>query len=153
MAKVVNCRSWQQGEKLYLSDELEAQARQRQEEYNDNSDDPIVAMLQKFLDTKLPVDWATRDIADRRRWLKNPDPLDAEGVELREKVCAAEFICEQMGRDMSDKEYKYLCRRISKLIEETPGWERVSTSRHAEKWYGVQRSFKRLPTVNDEDDL
>lgn len=144
---------YKQGEKLYLSDELEAQARQRQEEYNDNSDDPIVAMLQKFLDTKLPVDWATRDIADRRRWLKNPDPLDAEGVELREKVCAAEFICEQMGRDMSDKEYKYLCRRISKLIEETPGWERVSTSRHAEKWYGVQRSFKRMPTVNDEDDL
>ena len=83
---------YKQGEKLYLSDELEAQARQRQEEYNDNSDDPIVAMLQKFLDTKLPVDWATRDIADRRRWLKNPDPLDAEGVELREKVCAAEFI-------------------------------------------------------------
>lgn len=144
---------YKQGEKLYLSDELEAQARQRQEEYNDNSDDPIVAMLQKFLDTKLPVDWATRDIDDRRRWLKNPDPLDAEGVELREKVCAAEFICEQMGRDMSDKEYKYLSRKICKLIDDLPDWERVSTTKHAQKWYGIQKGFRRKITVNQDDDI
>lgn len=144
---------YKQGEKLYLSDELEAQARQRQEEYNDNSDDPIVAMLQKFLDTKLPVDWATRDIDDRRRWLKNPDPLDAEGVELREKVCAAEFICEQMGRDMSDKEYKYLSRKICKLIDDLPDWERVSTTKHAQKWYGMQKGFRRKITVNQDDDI
>jgi hypothetical protein len=110
-------------------------------------------MLQKFLDTKLPVDWATRDIADRRRWLKNPDPLDAEGVELREKVCAAEFICEQMGRDMSDKEYKYLSRKICKLIDGLPDWERVSMVRHAEKWYGRQKGCRRIIQATDEDDL
>lgn len=142
-----------QGERLYLNEELEAQARQRQEEYNDNSDDPLVAMLQNFLELKLPADWATRDIADRRRWLKNPDPLDAVGVEQRDKVCAAEFICEQMGRDMSDKEFKYLCRKVSKMIEETNNWERVSTTRHAEKWYGIQRGFRRIKIATNDDDL
>lgn len=142
-----------QGERLYLNEELEAQARQRQEEYNDNSDDPLVAMLQNFLELKLPADWSARDIADRRRWLKNPDPLDAVGVERRDKVCAAEFICEQMGRDMSDKEFKYLCRKVSKMIEETNNWERVSTTRHAEKWYGIQRGFRRIKVSTNGDDL
>ena len=144
---------YRNGEKLYLSDELEVCAKQRQEEYNDNSDDPMVAMLQTFLDTKLPVDWATRDIIDRRRWLKNPDPLDAEGVELREKVCAAEFICEQMGRDMSDKEYKYLSRKVCKMIDDLPDWERISTTKHAAKWYGTQKGFRRIKRGNQEDYL
>lgn len=144
---------YRRGEKLYLDDELEAQARQRQEAYNDDSDDPIVAMLNKYLDMKLPADWATRDIADRRRWIKNPDPLDAEGVETRSRVCAAEFICEQLGRDISDKEFKYLARRVNRLIGDLPNWERVSTSRHAEKWYGVQRAFKRVETDDSDDDI
>lgn len=144
---------YRQGEKLYLTEELEAQARQRQEEYNDNSDDPLAAILQNFLDLKLPADWATRDIADRRRWLKNPDPLDAVGVERRDKVCAAEFICEQMGRDMSDKEYKYLSRKVCKMIDDLPDWERVSMVRHAEKWYGRQKGFKRIKAATNEDDL
>lgn len=140
------------GEKLYLDDSMEAEARQRQETYNDNSDDPMVAMLYKFLDTKLPVDWATRDIADRRRYLRSPDPLDAEGIELRERVCAAEFICEQLGRDIADKEFKYLARRISKLIDALPNWERVSSTKHAAKFYGTQRGFRRKMDC-EEDNL
>lgn len=144
---------YNEGEKLYLSDDMEILARQRQEEYNDNSDDPMVALLLKFLDTKLPVDWATYTIADRRRWLNNPDPLDTEGTELRERVCAPEFICEQLGRDMSDKDYRYLSRRICKLIEALPNWERVSTTKHAQAWYGTQKGFRRKIAVNQEDDI
>lgn len=143
---------YHQGEKLYLDDTLEAQARKRQEAYNDDSDDPVVSMLHKYLDTKLPVDWTTRDIADRRRYLRSPDPLDAEGVELRTRVCAAEFICEQLGRDVSDKEFKYIARRVFKLMDALPNWERVSTTKHAAKWYGVQKGFRRIIDP-DEDDL
>ncbi|MEG1158771.1 MAG: virulence-associated E family protein, partial [Acidaminococcaceae bacterium] len=143
---------YRQGEKLYLDDKLEVQAKKRQEAYNDDSDDPVVSMLHKYLDTKLPVDWQTKDIADRRRYLRSPDPLDAEGVELRTRVCAAEFICEQLGRDVSDKEFKYLARRVSKLIEALPNWERISSTKHAAKWYGTQRGFRRI-IEPDEDDL
>ena len=134
---------YRRGERLYLSDELEAQARQRQEAYNDDSDDPIV----------LPADWPTRDIPDRRRYIRTPDPLQADGVEMRSRVCAAEFICEQLGREISDKEFKYLARRVSKMIASLPNWERISTTKHAEKWYGIQRGFRRIDTVNDEEDL
>ena len=135
---------YKRGERLYLSQELEAQAKQRQQEYNDNNDDPLEAMLHKFLDTKLPKDWADRDVSDRRRWLHTSDPLGSEGTEQRERVCAAEFICEQMGRDMLDKEYKYLARRVSKLLDTMPDWERVSTTKHAQRWYGIQRGYRRI---------
>ena len=144
---------YKQGEKLYLSDELEAQARQRQEEYNDNSDDPILAMLTKYLDTRLPVTWDTMDVQARRSYLRDPDPLQADGTELRERVCAAEFICERMGRDMTDKEYKYLARRICKIIDGLPDWERISSTRHVQQLYGVQKGFRRKPSAENEDDL
>lgn len=141
------------GEKLYLSDTLESAARKRQEDYNDDSDDPTISLLQKFLETKLPADWDTYDLQRRRAYLHNPDPLDANGVILRERVCAAEFICEQMGKDMTDKDYKYLARRICKIMEARPNWERVSSSRHAAKLYGIQRAFRRIIAVNEEEDL
>lgn len=144
---------YRRGEKLYLDDQLEAQARQRQEAYNDDSDDPIVAMLHKFLDMKLPADWPTRDIPDRRRYIRTPDPLQADGVEMRSRVCAAEFICEQLGREISDKEFKYLARRVSKMIASLPNWERMGASRHADRWYGVQKAFRRIESVTSEDNL
>lgn len=147
-AEAVHC--YRQGEKLYLDTEMELAARQRQMEYNDDSDDPMTAMLHKFLDTKLPVDWATRDIASRRLWLNSPDPLDATGTEVRDRVCAAEFICEQLKRELTDKDFKYLARRVTKMIEEIPGWEKMSSTRHAASLYGIQRGFKR--TVNPDDD-
>ena len=142
---------YRRGEKLYLDDRLEAEARQRQEAYNDDSDDPMVAMLYKFLDMKLPADWPTRDIADRRRYIRTPDPLQAEGVEVRTRVCAAEFVCEQLGRDMADKEFKYMTRKVSKLIADMPNWERVGASRHADRWYGVQKAFERINDVTEDD--
>lgn len=145
---------WKQGEALYLPPELEAEARQRQSEFNDNCDDPLRDMLATFLDTKLPPDWPGWDLTRRRAFLKNPDPLDAEGTETRERVCPAEFICERMGREMADKEYKYLARRVNRLLIDM-GWMRGGVSRHVESLYGRQKCFTRplKDTYSDEDDL
>lgn len=144
---------YKQGERLYLSDELEAQAKQRQQDFNDDNDDPIVAMLDKYLNTLLPVNWDTMDIQARRSYLRDPDPLQAEGTVKRDKVCAAEFICEQLGKDMADKGYKYLCRRVSKMIGDRPEWERVSSTKHAAKLYGTQRGFRRVEQPDEDDDI
>jgi predicted P-loop ATPase len=144
---------YREGEKLYLDEEMETLARKRQQEFNDDVDDPLFSLLQKFLDTKLPGDWNMRDINSRRRWLRDPDTLDADGVEVRDRVCAAEFICEMMGKDMTDKEYKYTARKVCKMMEGLEGWEKVNLSRHAEKLYGSQRSFRRSLVVNQDDDL
>lgn len=144
---------YKQGEPLYLSEELEAQAKQRQQDFNDDNDDPIVAMLDKYLNTLLPVNWDTMDIQSRRSYLRDPDPLQAEGTVKRDKVCAAEFICEQLGKDMTDKDYKYLCRRVSKMIGDRPEWERVSSTKHAAKLYGTQRGFRRVEQPDEDDDI
>ena len=144
---------YKQGEPLYLSEELEAQAKQRQQDFNDDNDDPIVAMLDKYLSTLLPVNWDTMDIQARRSYLRDPDPLQAEGTAKRDKVCAAEFICEQLGKDMADKDYKYLCRRVSKMIGDRPEWERVSSTKHAAKLYGTQRGFRRVEQPDEDDDI
>ena len=142
---------WKRGEKLYLPFDLEREARNRQRQYNDDSDDPLRDMLAAFLDTRLPADWDTWDLNRRRAYMRNPDPLDAVGVVLRERVCAAEFICERMGREMSDKEYKYLSRRVCRLLDEM-GWERRPLSRFAEKLYGRQKYFSRPPKQDAEDE-
>lgn len=140
---------WKKGEKLYLPPELEAEARQRQCQYNDDNDDPMRDMLAVFLEMKLPVDWESWDLNRRRAYIRNPDPLDEVGTVRRDRVCAAEFICERMGREMSDKEYKYLARKVWRMLGET-GWSGPITSRHAERIYGRQKSFCRAETEEAE---
>ncbi|MBR3287945.1 MAG: hypothetical protein IKI72_09065, partial [Bacteroidales bacterium] len=107
---------WRDGERLYLPPDMEAEARRRQEAFNDDADDPLREMLEAFLETPLPADWAAWDLRRRRAFFANPDPLEAAGTERRSRVCAAEFICERMGREMADKEYKYLARKVNRLI-------------------------------------
>lgn len=142
---------WKQGEKLYLSPELEAEARQRQSRYNDDNDDPMRDMLAVFLDMKLPVDWGSWDLNRRRAYIRNPDPLDEVGTVQRDRVCAAEFLCERMGREMSDKDYKYLARRVWRLLGEM-GWDGPVISRHAERIYGRQKSFRRYAKSDTDDE-
>lgn len=145
---------WRRGEKLYLDANLETEARKRQQEHNDDQDDPLREVLAAFLDMKLPADWASWDMLRRRAYLKNPDPLDEIGIAQRDRIAVPEFLCERMGKDMADKEYKYQARRIAAMLDNMPGWERMGTSRHAESLYGVQRSWHRIckPNVNSNDE-
>ena len=132
---------YREGEKLYLNEELEAEARRRQTEFNDNADDPLKGAIQAFLDMKLPPDWNTWDLNRRRAYIKNPDPLDEIGTEMRTKVCAAEFLCEVMGRSIGDKDYKYEARRVNKVLDEI-GWVKRPTLRFP--LYGQQRAYYRI---------
>lgn len=142
---------WKGGHPLKLPDWLETEARQMQEEYNDDRDDPLEGLLRAFLDMKLPPDWPAWDLNRRRAYLRNPDPLEAEAVVTRERFCIAEFICERMGRDMADKEYKYLARKIGAIMDRTEGWERVNTSKHAKNLYGIQKAFRRTGKRETEE--
>lgn len=144
---------WRDGELLYLPTDLEAEARQRQAEYNDDYDDPLEQMLRTFLDMKLPTDWDSWDLRRRRAYINNPDPLDQDGIVVREKICVPEFICERMGRNMTDKEYKYLARKVGKMLRNMPGWTPITSTRHAAKLYGLQKGYKRVESNDDESDL
>lgn len=80
-------------------------------------------MIQSFVNMKLPVDWYTWDINRRRAYLRNPDPLDATATEPRTRVCAAEFICEALGRSMADKDYRYLARKFNRIMAQDKRWK------------------------------
>ena len=144
---------WKEGETLYLPNDLEAEARQKQAEYNDEADDPIKDMLIAYLDMKLPGEWQTWDLKRRRAYITDPDPLDQTGTEERTRICAAEFICERLGKDMGDKDYKYTARKIGRLMDRLPGWERMGISKHAQAIYGAQRAFKRVYDDSSDEDI
>ena len=139
------------GEKLYLSEELEAEARKRQGEFNDNQEDPLPGMVQAYLDMKLPPDWNTWDLNRRRAYIKNPDPLDEAGTETRTKVCAAEFLSEVLGRDVGSKDYKYEARKVNQILSDL-GWQRKNGL--SLSLYGRQKGFIRpLEQTEDDSDL
>ena len=68
-------------------------------------------------------------------------------------MCAAEFICEYLGMDISDKDYRYKSRNICRIMREMPGWEEAGVSRHVEFLYGRQKSFKRDKKITEDDNL
>ena len=143
---------YQQGEKLYLDREQTDALRSAQEEFSDESDDPLKPLLQQFLYMKLPPDWYSWDLPRRRSYLNAGDPLDAEGIVDRERFCIAEFLCERMGASLSDKDYKYKARKVGKVMADFADWQKSSTSRQAGNLYGTQRTYKRVFAENNEND-
>ena len=59
-----------------------------------------------------------------------------------------------MGRDLTDREYRYLARRIGAWMKDIKGWERKGVSRTvAGGRYGSQLVYGKTPDDEDEDDL
>ena len=145
--------AWKKGEKLWLDADMERQARERQQAFNDDSDDPTRELLEDFLSRKMPADWGTYDLNRRKAWWKDPDPMNAEATETRQVMCAAEFICERLGIDMSDVKYRYAARKVKNLMRDREDWEEVSMCKHVESLYGRQRGFRRKIQADKEDEI
>lgn len=144
---------YKEGEELCVPTELELMVKQRQAEHNDDRDDPMPELLKIFLDMKLPPDWNAWGLNRRRAYIKNPDPLDEAGTETRTKVCAAEFICEYLGINITDKDYKYKARQMFRIMRTFSDWEESGVSRHAECLYGRQKAFSRKQNDDDESKI
>ena len=144
---------YRQGEKLYLPHDLEMQARSVQELFNDGHDDPLVGMIQNYLDTLLPADWDKWTADERRAYFQHHDELSSKGAIRRDKVCAMEICCELLNEKPTDKS-KYSARQVSAIMRRIGGWEPVSSMRFSA--YGTQKGFRRIseevPEI-DEDDL
>lgn len=139
---------YRQGEKLYLDAEQEAEARSRQCDYNVDVDDPVPGLLDEYLAMRLPADWYTWDIARRRAFMQNPDPLAGESLE-RTKFYAGEFVYERLGINLKDKEYAYEMKKVNKLMRAKEGWRyqdcRISG-------YGKQKSWLLSPSrIGDKE--
>ena len=143
---------YEQGEPLFLSRDLEMQARKMQKEFNDVAKDERIGLIQRYLDTPLPADWETRSLERRRAYFKQTDPLEAEGVLTRTEVSTVEILYELLGESLDEK-LRYKSREINALFEWIPGWEKGKTKRIT--GYGLQRLWVRSSQgeILTDDDL
>jgi len=133
---------WQLGEALYLTGEIEAEARIKQEEHREAS--VREGLITEFVERQVPSNWATWSL-DRRRdfWAGQLHTDKDEEIKLvpRDRICAIEVWCELFNsapRDMS----KIDAREINAVLASMSGWERAD---RALKFgpYSAQRGFKK----------
>lgn len=129
---------WQEGEPLYLSRELEEEARKIQEAHTEES--PLYGMIQEFLERKLPDNWQDMNIYDRRNYLS--DDLSPAGTMERDRVCSLEIWCELLNKDTG--RFPSIDRReINDVLRRMPGWTGPKLMRFSNQ-YGHQRGFVRV---------
>ena len=128
---------FKQGEKLYLSRELEKVARQIQSDYEEEN--PKVGVVAEYLERLLPVGWDDLDTYTRRQWLET----DAVGTVRRETVCNVEVWAEALGGN-PDRIDRYAMKELRDIMAALPGWERVKNEKLTIKPYGQQRYYRRV---------
>lgn len=129
---------WKQGESLHLPKEIEAVAREVQEEHRQRN--PWEGIIADFVAKPVPTDWS-RWTMERRQMFWGGNAKYEGDLVPRERVCAVEIWCEALGKQKGDLS-KANSREINDLLERMPGWESAGT-RAAGAPYGKQRVFQR----------
>ena len=91
-----------QGEKLYLSPEMDALAKDEQREAMES--DEREGLVREYLDTLLPERWAEMDLFERRNFLGGSDfgSLQEKGTVKRTSVSNMEIWCECFGKERAN---------------------------------------------------
>ena len=91
-----------QGEKLYLSAEMDALAKDEQREAMES--DEREGLVREYLDTLLPERWAEMDLFERRNYLSGSDfgGLQEKGTVQRTSVSNMEIWCECFGKERAN---------------------------------------------------
>lgn len=139
------CQIWaetlvyvKQGEKLYLSAELEALSKAEQREAMES--DEREGLVRLYLDTLLPEDWDGMDIFERRNFLTGSDFDDTQkhGTVKRTQVSNMEIWCECFGKERANirrTDSNELTAILARL-----GWKRLD-SKVRIPLYGPQYVF------------
>lgn len=91
-----------QGEKLYLSPEMDALAKDEQREAMES--DEREGLVREYLDTLLPERWVEMDLFERRNFLGGSDfgSLQEKGTVKRTSVSNMEIWCECFGKERAN---------------------------------------------------
>lgn len=134
---------WAEGEPLVLEGELEEEALRIQLSHTEGGE--LVWLIEEYLEMELPEDWESKDIYDRREYIRNYGDDDYCGSVQRERVCALEIWCEVMEGDRKNLQ-NAKAREIIDILQSIKGWSPYSKSvgkMRFGKLYGVQRAFIR----------
>lgn len=131
---------WKSGEKLYLEGDVLAAAEEAQKDAMESDDRS--GLIEVYLNTKLPDDWADMDLFARWSFLSGnefgvPDHTDGE---LRTEVSNAEIWCECFGKNLQDMKPAD-SYTIAAMMSQIPGWERTTEIKKL-PLYGRQRLYR-----------
>ncbi len=89
-------------------------------------EDPRAARIAEYLETPLPEvsTWRAWTLDQRRAYLKDPLRVEAEGVRLRDKTCAAEVWMEALDYDDVKGMGRYDAVEINQVLDSLANWER-----------------------------
>lgn len=127
---------------LYLNAEEEAVAKCVREEATEEQ--PLVGLIQAYLDTPVPENWENMSVDDRIMWLRSSEEgLVNPGTHRIERVCSLEIWLVLLGNKGAN-----LSRRdsleIADALRKIPGWESSGAKRARFPHFGQQRFFSRV---------
>lgn len=97
-------KTYEGGCKLKLTSAMESTMAERCKQYSvPNMDKDFVDL---FLSTKLPVDWDSYTLDQRRHYYKDSEEIQMKGIVERLRASGAEFLQEYMGIDGKNKDYR-----------------------------------------------
>lgn len=127
---------------LYLNVEEEAVAKVVREEATEEQ--PLVGLIEDYLDTLVPENWERMPVDDRIMWLRSAKQgLVKPGTHRIERVCSLEIwriVLE--GRDAKISRRDSL--EIGEALRQIPGWESSGAKRARFHVFGQQRFFSRV---------
>lgn len=126
---------YRDGYEIILSTEAQAVAAQMQESHRFMDDRQ--GIVEAFLSRKLPEDWNTYTIDERRVWLAN---LSNEGQVSRTRVTVAEIWCECFGK-AKEEATRYNTREVADILRNLPNWTPSDKTAYVGP-YGKQRYYE-----------
>jgi len=110
---------YQRGEKLYLPEKLEKVAALVQKEHTEEH--PWLSMIQQYLETPVPADWAKMKRYARQEFLQGDELQPVEGLMYMDRVCVQELWSDALNRrEAIDEKSAAAIRSIMRNME---GWE------------------------------
>ena len=131
---------WKSGEKLYLEGDLLEAAEEVQQSAMEV--DERVGMVEEYLNTKLPEDWAEMDLFQRRTYLQGNEfgMPERKATVTRTEVSNAEIWCECFGKSLQELKPTD-SYSIAALMAQISNWVRTTTIKR-QPIYGRQRLYK-----------
>lgn len=119
---------------------------EKQWDYSEDADDPMPGMIEEYLNTLLPVDWATWPESNKRAYFRDRDPLAATGTMKRDRVNANEFLWEYEGMEAKDSGHGKAVRKFNTYMRSKSDWKETRNNSRR----GI---FIRVPSVALDEDL
>ena len=136
--------SYKQDPNLQLTPEIAAIAAELQKAHTEGSEK--AGMIEDYLNKKLPEDWDTYDLYDRRAYLEEYDDKDPRAAVVRDRVCVLEIWCEAMNGARAAMT-NAIARELNGLMQSMDGWEphrSKSGNLRFGNLYGLQRAYVRV---------